>query len=101
MYLSVSLPRALLGNTRVKALVYTTEAAAHLQKATLPFPYTQMQVEWTKSSDPTLLFTTISDLGPVLCASVSSSVNKDDDEMISKVSLLASPLVLISSKTEA
>lgn len=46
------------GEYQVKALVTQLRLQLILQKATLPFPYTQMQSGVDQGSDPTLLFTT-------------------------------------------
>lgn len=64
---------------------YTTEVAAHLAESNFAFPL-HTDAEWSgprfRSYPPIY---NLSDLGPVLCASVSSSVNKNDDETISRV----------------
>lgn len=76
---------ALLGNTRVKALGYTTEVAAHPAESNFSFPlHTHAESSGPRFGSYSAIYN-LSDLGPVLCASVSSSVNKNNDKAISRV----------------
>ena len=67
----------------MKALGCTTEVAAHLAESNFSLPlHTDAESSGPKFGSYSAIYN-LSDLGPVLCASVSSSVNKNNDKTIS------------------